>query len=62
MFGTQSNQEAHYIQIEKLDYINIVELDKNFTAVLLDKQGDEIIKGYGMTIESALNDLHHNLI
>lgn len=29
---------------------------------LIDIDGQEIIIGYGNSIESALNDLHHNLL
>lgn len=41
----------------KFEFIN-----QENVVTLVDNQGYEIIKGYGVSIADALNDLLHNLI
>ena len=37
-------------------------LNGKYIVSLIDLQGYEILKGYGNTIEEAINDLHCNLL
>jgi len=59
------------IQFEnKLDYINIIELEHLILEIekgehivtLVDAKGYKIIRGYGKSTVEAINDMHHNLI
>ncbi len=43
-------------------YLKFEEVDNQFVAVLIDKVGDEIVKGYGKTKIAAIDDLHSCLI
>jgi hypothetical protein len=43
-------------------YLKFEEVDTQFVAILIDKVGDEIVKGYGATKIEAINDLHSCLI
>ncbi|WP_271767900.1 hypothetical protein [Aquimarina algiphila] len=45
-----------------LKHLKIEVLNSKYTVVLTDLNGDGIIKGYGDSIEEAINDLHHSLI
>lgn len=54
--------EASTIQVEELTNIRIAEIESGYSATLVDKDGFEIVRGYGETVTEALNDLHSNLI
>lgn len=41
----------------KFEFVN-----GEYIVSLIDKEGFEIIKGYGISIIEAINDLHHNLL
>lgn len=43
-------------------YLRFDEVDNQFIAILIDKVGDEVVKGYGITKIEAINDLHSCLI
>ncbi len=43
-------------------YLKLEEVDNRFTAILIDKVGDEVVKGYGATKIAAIDDLHSCLI
>ncbi len=45
-----------------LKHLKIEVLNSKYTVLLTDLNGDGIIKGYGDSIEEAINDLHHSLI
>ncbi|MBP2833452.1 hypothetical protein J8281_14750 [Aquimarina sp. U1-2] len=45
-----------------LKHLKITTLQSDYEVVLIDAQGNEILKGFGDSIVSALNDLHQNLI
>ena len=46
----------------KFKYLKFEENEDGFTAILIDKKGDQIIMGYGKTKITALDDLHSCLI
>ncbi|WP_299222571.1 hypothetical protein [uncultured Aquimarina sp.] len=45
-----------------LKHLKIEVLNSKYTVVLTDLNGDGILKGYGDSIEEAINDLHHSLL
>lgn len=45
-----------------LKHLKIEVLNSQYTVALTDMGGKEILKGYGNSIEEAINDLHHSLI
>ena len=49
------------IPISELKNLKIEFFNKNYIVTLIDKQNFEIIKGDGLTIVEAINDLHSNL-
>ncbi|GAA3516991.1 hypothetical protein GCM10022393_33840 [Aquimarina addita] len=51
-----------FINLYDLDYLKMEVLNSEYIVTLTDLQGAEILKGYGNSMEEAINDLHHNLI
>ena len=62
MHELQSKEINLSVEIQKLNYLNIKESGTGMVVTLVDKEGYEILKGYGKTVEDAINDLHHNLV
>ncbi len=50
------------LSLKELEYIQFERLGIQYIAILVDPKGFKIIKGYGLSPEEALNDLHKNLI
>ena len=50
------------IKIEELEHIKLEFIKQEYVATLIDVDGFEILKGYGLSIISSINDLHNNLI
>lgn len=50
------------IQAEELRNIRVSETEDGFVVALTDKEGFEIVRGFGGTVTEALNDMHGNLI
>ncbi len=50
------------IAIHKLKNLKFEIINNEYVISLIDKEGYEIIKGYGVSIIEAINDLHHNLL
>ncbi len=46
----------------KLKNLKFEIINDEYVVSLIDKEGYEIIKGYGVSIIKAINDLHHNLL
>lgn len=45
-----------------LKHLKIEFLNSEYTVALTDMDGNEILKGYGSTIEDAINYLHQSLM
>ncbi len=45
-----------------LKHLKIEVLNSKYTVVLTDLNGDGVLKGYGDSIEEAINDLHQSLL
>ena len=50
------------IKITELQHLKIELIKQEYVATLIDTDGFEILKGYGLSIIKAINDLHSNLI
>lgn len=50
------------ININDLKNIKVTLENNQYTAVLVDGEGFDIIRGFGSTPTEAINDLHSNLI
>jgi hypothetical protein len=50
------------IKANNLKHVRFHIVEDNYEVSLVDFQGYEILKGYGMTPEDAINDLHSNLL
>ncbi len=50
------------IDITQLSNLKIEHLDREYIITLVDGSNTEILKGYGISVVSALNDLHNNLL
>lgn len=50
------------IKVNELKNIKIILENNQYTAVLVDDEGFDIIRGFGSTPTEAINDLHINLI
>lgn len=50
------------INTEDLEHLKIEFFKDEYIVTLVDTNDCEILKGYGQTIEMALNDLHSNLM
>lgn len=50
------------IQTSALKHLKFEEFGNKSVVTLLDAEEFEILKGYGKTIEDAINDLHQNLL
>ncbi|MEM9076934.1 MAG: hypothetical protein AAGC43_07840 [Bacteroidota bacterium] len=55
-------QEVCTINPLDLKHLKIITLKSEYQVVLIDPDGNEILKGFGDSIVSAINDLHQNLI
>ncbi|WP_299252950.1 hypothetical protein [uncultured Aquimarina sp.] len=55
-------KETYKINLTDLEYLKIQIINSDYTVAITDSDGHEILKGYGSSIEDAINDLHHNLI
>lgn len=62
MTETLENHTAFLINPMDLKHLKIQVVNSEFTVILVDASGYEILKGYGSSIEKAINDLHHSLI
>ncbi len=58
----EENIKSCSINPMDLKHLRIEVLNSEYTVALTDLDGIEILKGYGNSIEEAINDLHHNLI
>ncbi len=50
------------IDVFQLKNLKIELNNSEYSIALIDKGSYEIVKGYGITIEEAMNDLHHRLL
>ncbi|WP_026932615.1 hypothetical protein [Christiangramia echinicola] len=50
------------IKIVELQHIKWEYIEQEYVATLIDTDGFEILKGYGLSIIKAINDLHNNLM
>ena len=50
------------IKIVELQHIKCEYIEQEYVATLIDTDGFEILKGYGLSIIKAINDLHNNLM
>jgi len=50
------------INISELDYLKWEYSNDEYIVSLIDLQGYIIIRGYGISIIEAINDLHSNLL
>lgn len=50
------------IKASEFENLKFELVNNEYIVSLIDKEGFEIIKGYGITIVKAINDLHHNLL
>ncbi|MBQ4822281.1 hypothetical protein [Aquimarina sp. MMG016] len=50
------------IDPKELNNIKIEFINSEFVVTLVDQTHIELLKGYGNTVISAINDLHQNLI
>jgi len=49
------------IKITELEHLKIEFTNQEYTAILIDSEGFEMLKGYGISVINAINDLHKNL-
>ncbi len=54
--------EEHLIDAKELSNLKIEFLDSEYVVTLIDHSNFEILKGYGKSIVTAINDLHENLV
>lgn len=50
------------IDTNQLSNLKIEHLNKEYIVTLVDNTNTEILKGYGISVVSAINDLHKNLL
>jgi len=55
-------EEGNKINLSNLKHLKIQITKLEYTVAITDSDGHELLKGYGNSIEDAINDLHHNLI
>jgi hypothetical protein len=53
---------TYTLDCTKLKYIKLEFIKEQYEATIIDQKGFEIVKGYGTSPESAINDLIHGLI
>lgn len=58
----KNKMENKVIKISEFKNLKFEYIKNKYVATLIDNQGFEILKGYGVSITKAINDLHHNLI
>ena len=46
----------------ELEHLKIEVLNSKYVVALIDMSGNEILKGYGVTIIEAINNLHSTLL
>ena len=49
------------LKLSELKNLKVELIDREYVLTLVDDQEYEVIKGYGVSISSAFNDLLHNL-
>ena len=54
--------KSHTIELSELKNLKVEFIKNEYVVTLVDDQEYEILKGYGISIASAINDLHRNLI
>ena len=54
--------EKDTINVCELSYLKFDKKAEEHIVTLIDEEGFEVLKGYGKTLTTALNDLHQNLI
>ncbi|GHC60734.1 hypothetical protein [Ulvibacter litoralis] len=54
--------ENNIITISELKNLKFEYIKNEYVIALVDNQGFEILKEYGISIVDAINDLHQNLI
>ena len=47
---------------DQLKYIKFNKQRNEYTAILTDPEGYEILAGYGKTVIETINDMHRNLV
>ena len=52
----------HHIDPSGLSNIAIREEGNEFVVALIDNEGFETVRGFGLSLTEAMNDLHRNLI
>lgn len=62
MTETLENKTQCLINPLDLKHLKIEFLNSAYTVALTDMDGNEHLKGYGNTIEDAINDLHQSLM
>lgn len=50
------------INVSDLEHLKVEIVNSAYTVAITDFDGHELLKGYGNSLEEAINDLHHNLI
>lgn len=50
------------IPLSELKNLKFEYIKNEYVVTLIDLQGFEILKGYGISVVEAINDLHQNLI
>ena len=55
-------EEEIFVNANQLKYLKFEFINHEHVATLIDSKGHDVIKGYGNTITSAINDLHSCLI
>lgn len=50
------------INANQIKHLKFQKIKDEYVVSLIDLQDYEILKGYGITIEEAINDLHNNLL
>ncbi|GAA3516921.1 hypothetical protein GCM10022393_33750 [Aquimarina addita] len=62
MNETRNTLNVHLLNTAELKNLKFELVNLEYSAALIDSTGYEIVKGYGESIEDAMNDLHHNLL
>ena len=64
LYSSENDKKIQTKMIDKsqLKHLKFQSTRSEYIVSLVDLQGEEILKGYGKTMEEAINDLHSNLI
>jgi hypothetical protein len=52
----------HSVSLSELQNLSVTEHVDGFVIALTDLGGFEVVRGFGLTVAEALNDMHRNLI